>query len=157
MPNKMKELREAMHMTLKDAANMLEMPVTTYRQYEIERNEMSIDTLIKVADFYDITVDELLLRKMSPRYVKVSIEEQKILQHYRTASQHDKRIIRFILNESCQTDVQKEAPQQDHPPKKSFQEPLRFANRGAEGTDAEAPTPELLENLDDLPDVPDEA
>lgn len=153
MPNKMKKLRHAIHFTQAEVANILKIPVSTYQQYETEKRACPPDMLIKIADFYHVSIDELLLRTPSDqsRYIKVSADEQSFLSAYRASDAHDKRIVKMILHKSGQSDTPK-----DPPPKKFFQDPMRFANRGAEATDSEAPTPEQLENLEDLPDVPDE-
>ncbi len=148
MSNKMKELRQTMHLTQKQIADFLKIPVNTYRQYEAEERKMSPEMLIKIADFYHVSIDELLLRNDSSdsRYVKISADEHGLLIDYRASDAHDKQIVKMILHHSGQSNLQKN----------SFQKSLRFANRGAEETESPPPSPELLQDLDDLPDVPDD-
>lgn len=51
--NRMKELREERGITMKEAASTLDMPYTTYVNYEKGVREPNSETLIKIADFYN--------------------------------------------------------------------------------------------------------
>ena len=98
MPNKMKELRHTMHLTQAEVANILKIPVSTYQQYETEKRACPQDVLMKIAAFYDVSIDELLLRKSLPqsRYIKVSADEHTLLSDYRASNAHDKRIVYLV-------------------------------------------------------------
>ncbi len=58
--NKMRELREAMGISMREAANRLSMPYTTYVNYEKGLREPNSETLITIALFFDVTIDYLL-------------------------------------------------------------------------------------------------
>lgn len=63
---KLKELRIKNKINQTQLAQALEIPRTTYRNYESGRSEMDYDLLCKTADFYGITVDEILGRTSEP-------------------------------------------------------------------------------------------
>lgn len=57
---KLREFRESKRLSQRELAKVLDFKLTTYNGYERGVSEPSIDTLIKLADFYKVTVDELL-------------------------------------------------------------------------------------------------
>lgn len=58
--NRMIELRQAKGFTMKETAVKLGMPYTTYVSYEKGDREPNSEILIKLADFYNTTVDYIL-------------------------------------------------------------------------------------------------
>lgn len=57
---KLKELRQQKKITQEELSKNLNMPRTKYARYELETSEPNIETLIKLADYYHTTVDEIL-------------------------------------------------------------------------------------------------
>ena len=60
-----RNLREDRDLRQKDIAAMLNVLQNTYSQYETGVIELTASTLIKLADFYDVSVDYLLGRKQT--------------------------------------------------------------------------------------------
>ena len=58
--NRLRQLREQKGLTMKDTARALELPYTTYVNYEKGSREPGGDMLIKLADFFGTSVDYLL-------------------------------------------------------------------------------------------------
>ena len=58
--NRLIELRQAKGFTMKETAVKLGMPYTTYVSYEKGDREPNSEILIKLADFYNTTVDYIL-------------------------------------------------------------------------------------------------
>lgn len=58
-----RNLREDKDLRQKDLAAMLNVSQNTYSQYETGVIELTASTLIKLADFYDVSVDYPLGRK----------------------------------------------------------------------------------------------
>lgn len=76
--NRLKELREARGMTMKEVAQRLGMPYTTYVNYEKGQREPNSETLILLADFFETSIDYLIGKDVSgsglrpmPELVKV--------------------------------------------------------------------------------------
>lgn len=55
-------LREEKKLTKKDIAEFLKIDQSTYGKYELGKRQPDYDTLLKLADFFDVSVDYLLCR-----------------------------------------------------------------------------------------------
>ena len=60
MMNRIKELREAKGISMKEAARRLGLPYTTYVNYEKGAREPNSEALIKIADFFGVSIDYLI-------------------------------------------------------------------------------------------------
>lgn len=67
MYRRIRNLREDKDMTQTDVAKMLTMSQTGYSKYETGENDIPTNILIKLADFYDVSVDYLLNRTDNPK------------------------------------------------------------------------------------------
>ena len=63
---RLKELRAERGLSQKDVSDALACSVTVYSRYETGAREPSIDVLIRLADFYGVTLDELVGRTPVP-------------------------------------------------------------------------------------------
>ena len=61
--NKLKELRTAENLTQTVLAEKLNISRVNYTRYETNASRPDFETLIAIADFYDISLDELFDRK----------------------------------------------------------------------------------------------
>ncbi len=62
MYRRIRDLREDRDLTQKQVAQMLGMSQTGYSKYETGENDIPTAVLIKLADFYQTTIDYLLDR-----------------------------------------------------------------------------------------------
>ena len=60
--NRLKEIREARGLNMREAARLLKMPYTTYVNYEKGAREPNSETLIQLANFYETTIDYMLCK-----------------------------------------------------------------------------------------------
>lgn len=60
--NRLKEIREALGLNMREAARLLKMPYTTYVNYEKGAREPNSETLIQLANFYETTIDYMLCK-----------------------------------------------------------------------------------------------
>ena len=60
------ELRRAVGLTQKQAADELGIHSVTYLHYEKDQREPPLDTVVRIAAFYDATTDYLLGVEQSP-------------------------------------------------------------------------------------------
>jgi transcriptional regulator with XRE-family HTH domain len=72
----LRRLREAKSLTRKQLAKILETTEYTIRDYENGKTEPDIKMLIKMADFFDRTLDELVGRPKRP----VSEDKEKLIE-----------------------------------------------------------------------------
>ena len=60
---KLKDLRKANGLTQEDLSSKLELSRVNYTRYETGKVRPDYETLIKIADFYDVSLDEIFDRK----------------------------------------------------------------------------------------------
>ena len=60
---KLKELRKAYGLTQEQLSGKLGISRVNYTRYESDKVRPDYETLINIADFYDLTLDELFDRK----------------------------------------------------------------------------------------------
>ena len=61
--NTMRELRKEKNLTIAKTAEFLNLPFETYRSYETGKNQADYEMLMKIADFFEVSVDYLLGRE----------------------------------------------------------------------------------------------
>ena len=67
---RLKELREDRDYTQKEIAEFLHIKQNTYSQYENRHREIPLDMIIKLARFYDVSIDYLLSQTDNPQRLK---------------------------------------------------------------------------------------
>ena len=60
--NRLKEIREDKDLTQKEIAKFLKMDQSNYSKYELEKINIPLEIIIKLADFYQTSIDYLLYR-----------------------------------------------------------------------------------------------
>lgn len=71
--NRLKELREDRDLLQKDIAKVLEIDQSNYSKYELEKINIPLEYLSKLADFYNTSVDYILYRTDERKPYKKSI------------------------------------------------------------------------------------
>ncbi len=59
---RIKDLREDHDLLQKDIANILEITQQQYSLYELNIRDMPLDLLIKLADYYNVSIDYIVNR-----------------------------------------------------------------------------------------------
>lgn len=67
MKNRFRDLREEMDLNKTAVAKMLGMSQTGYSKYETLENDIPTDILIKLADFYNVSIDYIVYRTNTPK------------------------------------------------------------------------------------------
>lgn len=67
MYRRIRDLREDRDLNQTQVATVLGMSQTGYSKYETGENDVSSQILVKLADFYDVSVDYILGRTDNPR------------------------------------------------------------------------------------------
>ena len=60
--NKLKELRKAEGLTQQQLVERLQIPRVNYTRYETNAVRPDYETLIRIADFYEVSLDEIFDR-----------------------------------------------------------------------------------------------
>lgn len=93
---KLKEFRINKQIDQKKLGEILNIGNGTISNWEVGRTEPSIDYLIKIADFFQCSVDELLGREdyitgnIIVQGIDLSSEEQQLIELYKTLTIRDK-------------------------------------------------------------------
>lgn len=66
----LKSIREDNDIKQKDIASYLNVSQNTYSQYETGVISLTADVLVKLADYYNVSVDYLLDRTNNPTFVR---------------------------------------------------------------------------------------
>ena len=87
---KIKNLRTKKGASQQDVADYLNVKRPTYTRYESGTNEPDLETVVKLADYFEVSVDYLLDRdtpeESAPNNVDLSAKEEAMLQMFRAAS-----------------------------------------------------------------------
>ncbi len=70
MYKRIRDLREDKDLTQTQVAKILGMSQTGYSKYETGENDLPSSILIKLADFYNVSVDYILDRTSDPTFIK---------------------------------------------------------------------------------------
>jgi len=76
--NRLKELREDNDIYQKDIAKYLNVDQSNYSKYELEKINIPIETLKKLADYYNTSIDYLLYRTDERKPYSKSIMQKNI-------------------------------------------------------------------------------
>jgi len=103
--NKLFEMRKKNGNIQKDIAEILQIPSSTYGGYERGERDIPLKMLVKFAELYDISIDELLFKKLPERYIEVSADEKELILKYRKLNEYDKKTMHILVSRfSSQTE-----------------------------------------------------
>ena len=94
----LQDLREDRDITRKDLATTLNISVSTLGMYEQGRREPNIDMLIKMADYFDVSIDFLVGRSFKNENNELLVEALHLKNEIDKLPQGYKNIIDFMLN-----------------------------------------------------------
>ncbi len=83
MEERLIELRKSIKKTQKDLAHYLGVAQASYQRYENGEAEPNIERLIKLADYYHVTLDYLVGRQFANDAGYLTDEEKELLKMFR--------------------------------------------------------------------------
>lgn len=91
----LKKLRIAKNLSQSDMSKILEVSLSSYQKYERDKNSVtpSLDVLIKIADFYNVSVDYLLGRN-----TEVEIDPIEILAFTANFTELEKNFLSLYVS-----------------------------------------------------------
>lgn len=102
MDNNLKKIRNNLGKKQEDVARDLGVSLSTYRSWEQGRRSMTMDTLMKLADYYEVTTDDILGTQYAhdgleiPRktiYETINEDEKQLLIQFRGLSEEGQEIV----------------------------------------------------------------
>ena len=111
--NRLKEIRERRGKTQKEVADFLGRTVATYANYETGRRDMDTDTLLVLAQYFDVTTDYILGRareeELKSKESETTVDDLLLKEADRIAAQiqllpkfrraEARRYIEFLMND----------------------------------------------------------
>lgn len=95
---KLLELRKKQNLTQQDIAQMLNITQRTYSGYELGQTEPTIETLCKLADFYNTSIDYLVGRESSLINVAILTHtQQEIIKRVQNMSDKEQEYTLLYL------------------------------------------------------------
>jgi len=103
MLKNLKKLREEKGITQKQLADVVSVSQQSINKYENHNIEPDIDTLIKMADYFETSVDYIIGHSKIRRKIEavssydLNIEEAKLVESYRALSNNQRKSIVLII------------------------------------------------------------
>ena len=102
---RLKELRKNKKLTQEEVGNMIHVNKMTYNGYENENREPSIETLCKLADLYNVSLDYLVGRVYNNEIGYLTEEQKNVV--YVLKKLNDKNLNEILSNALRLLDNQK--------------------------------------------------
>lgn len=180
----LKELRQQKHLTQQELATILDINLSSYQKYERPNNTIkpSIDSLIKIADFYGVTVDYLLGREPAPLPtnamevlgIEKSVDNDEFIRLYNELPDYAKQIFVDVMAKLAQSaeqakpkqrrierlgDIEDARKQEETTQQVTLQPDIQISKRAlARSKDSpyrDAPTPEQIAGFTPVPEDSD--
>lgn len=100
MREKLKQLRKEKNLSQVEMANILNVHQTAISQWEQGRTTPDMQTLIKIADYFQVTVDSLLGKNSATvdSYNSLTANEKQLIKKYRLLDQHGQKAVNSVLD-----------------------------------------------------------
>lgn len=101
---RIRELRIERKLTQAELADAIDSTFKNISKYENSHREPDLNTLIKFADFFKVSLDYLVERDFTPacgipeQYIKVSSEEKTLLHLWNELDEDDKDLVLERIN-----------------------------------------------------------
>ena len=90
---KLRELQKASKKTAKENAEKLGLPLSTYNNYINEKREPDIQTQIKIADYFNVSLDYLCGRNFGNDLPILSSQDKEAIKMYCSLTNEQKSFI----------------------------------------------------------------
>ncbi|MBQ9252278.1 MAG: helix-turn-helix transcriptional regulator [Clostridia bacterium] len=90
----LKEIRQRQHRTQAEVASFLNIARASYTNLENERRDLDTDTILALADFFNVSIDEIFGRKVETKKEHFSKDEIQLLEWYRSLNSKGRDLVR---------------------------------------------------------------
>ncbi len=103
MIKNLKKLRQSFGISQQQLADQIMVSQQSVNKYENHEVEPSIATLIKIADYFDVSTDYLIGRTSvktqadNPKSTDLNESETKLIKRFRKLNDKQKKLIEFIV------------------------------------------------------------
>ena len=96
MTIRLKEMRNRTGMTQQQVSNKTGIPLGTLRRWEQHINEPDSESLILLADLYQVSMDEMLGSRFANTQQQLTQEEMVLLSLYNSTDERGKKVIMTV-------------------------------------------------------------
>ncbi|MCO5822836.1 helix-turn-helix transcriptional regulator [Clostridioides difficile] len=96
--NRLRELRKEKGYSTQQVGELLNVHYVTIQNYETGRRKIDNETLIKLSNIYNVSIDYILCLTDNKGNVKLEEEEVKLLDNYRELDTKSKTIVQEQIN-----------------------------------------------------------
>jgi len=97
--NCFRKIRNYYKKTQQQVADYIGINRVAYTNYENDKREPDIKTLIKIADYFSVPLDELVGRSFhSSPLIEFSNNEIELIKKYRALDEHGKNLVKIVLD-----------------------------------------------------------
>lgn len=94
----LKILRKQEKKSQDDLAKVINVARSTYNGYELGTSEPTIETLIKLADYYGVTLDYLVGRQFNNEFGYLTVQEREFVKNFLLLNEKNKyKILGYAL------------------------------------------------------------
>lgn len=105
LQNVLKDLRKSKRISQQELANKLNITQQAYAHYENGTRSIPIETLITIADLFNISLDYLTGREEN-RIDTLSEDEVKILRNWNSLTERNKGKIELLMEQLLETQAE---------------------------------------------------
>ena len=99
----LKKIRKDNNISQRNLSEFLGFRCSAIANYESGRNEPSFDTLVKLASFFDVTIDYMLGIDERPKRIEgISKQEFSLIYDYRELEKNDQKIVLELASSLAQ-------------------------------------------------------
>ncbi len=103
-PSRLREMRYRYGYTQQEVADQLSISRSAYSTYETGRHDFPLESLILLADFYDVSLDYLIFRSNIPKHeIPLSSEELMLLKGFSQLTPANRDVLFTLLHALTQT------------------------------------------------------
>lgn len=96
--DRLKKIRENKNITVRQAATALDLPYTTYNNYEKNSREPNGEVLCRIADFFQVSVDFLLGRTNVTDAVASKAADSAMQSKFSALDRYGKKLVAMLLD-----------------------------------------------------------
>lgn len=105
---RIKDLREDMDLTQKEISKILNIHINTYANYERGKREITLDILILMAKFYNVSIDYIAGITQNKRGLNnLNEEENNLLEQYNSLTEKNKGKLEDRLEQLIENQTKK--------------------------------------------------
>lgn len=99
MKNRLRQLRHIQGSTQQDLADKLSISRSTYSTYETGKHDLTVESLVLLADYYDVSIDYILYRSDIPKSnLTLSKEELCLLDLFSKLNIHKRQVLFTLIH-----------------------------------------------------------